>query len=76
MNEPSKLARCQRNLRDAGCSEDVAQKYLALGARGERAAQYRLLARQRLALLDQLHASQRQIDCLDYLVYTMEQEDK
>ena len=33
--------------------------------------QLRLLATHRASLLDQLHVSQRQIDCLDYLVYQM-----
>ena len=32
----------------------------------------RLLFAHRADLLDQVHMSQHQIDCLDYLIYTME----
>ena len=60
-----------RNLKDAGCSETDIQRFLKLGRAGRRRDQLRLLATHRASLLDQLHVSQRQIDCLDYLVYQM-----
>ena len=60
-----------RNLKDAGCSEADIQRFLKLGRAGRRQEQLRLLATHRASLLDQLHASQRRIDCLDYLVYQM-----
>ena len=60
-----------RNLKDAGCSETDVQRFLKLGQEGRRRDQLRLLATHRASLLDQLHVSQRQIDCLDYLVYQM-----
>ena len=60
-----------RNLKDAGCGETDIQLFLKLGQAGRRRDQLRLLATHRAALLDQLHVSQRQIDCLDYLVYQM-----
>ena len=44
-------------LRDAGCTEK------------EAAALLELLARHRAALLDEVHKSEKKIDCLDYLVY-------
>ena len=34
--------------------------------------QLQLLSRQRGRLLEELHAQQKQIDCLDYLVYQLE----
>ncbi len=49
-----------RNLRDAGCGEEGIRQFL------------RLLSAHRSALLERLHTSQRQIDCLDYLIYQME----
>ena len=58
-----------RNLKDAGCQEEEIQRFLQLGQEGKRREQLRLLSMHRAALLDQLHVSQRQIDCLDYLVY-------
>ena len=60
-----------RNLKDAGCSEADIQRFLKLGQAGRRRDQLQILATHRAALLEQLHASQRQIDCLDYLVYQM-----
>ena len=60
-----------RNLKDAGCSEADTQRFLKLGQGGRRRDQLRLLATHRASLLDQLHVSQRQIDCLDYLIYQM-----
>ena len=60
-----------RNLKDAGCGETDIQRFLQLGHEGKQREQLRLLSAHRTALLDQLHVSQRQIDCLDYLVYQM-----
>ena len=60
-----------QNLKDAGCQEEEIQRFLQLGQEGKRREQLRLLSMHRAALLDQLHVSQRQIDCLDYLVYQM-----
>lgn len=36
----------------------------------------RILARHRRTLLDTIHADQKKIDCLDYLVYQMEKSEK
>ena len=60
-----------RNLKDAGCSEADIQRFLKLRQEGRRREQLRLLTTHRASLLDQLHVSQRQIDCLDYLVFQM-----
>lgn len=60
-----------RNLKDAGCSEPDIQRFLKLGQEGRQREQLRMLAMHRATLLDQLHVSQRQIDCLDYLVFQM-----
>ena len=60
-----------RNLKDAGCTERDIQRFLQLEQEGKQREQLRLLTAHRAALLDRLHASQRQIDCLDYLVFQM-----
>lgn len=60
-----------RNLKDAGCPEADIQRFLKLGQAGKQQEQLRLLSIHRANLLNQLHISQRQIDCLDYLVYQM-----
>lgn len=62
------------NLRDAGCSQETIRQYLHLAETGNVKEQLRLLYRHRAALLDRLHQDQKQIDCLDYLIYQMEQQ--
>lgn len=71
MNEMSEEDRLLRNLKDAGCDGDTIKKYFRLQKEGRQKEQYRLLAMQRALLLDQVHAGQHKIDCLDYLIYTM-----
>ena len=54
-----------QNLIDAGCSQAAAQQCVALA---------RLLSHHRAALLDAVHANQKRIDCLDYLLYQIGKE--
>lgn len=61
-----------QNLVDAGCSETEQMQFLQLEREGRRPEQLRLLRAHRAALLERLHADQRQIDCLDYLIYQMD----
>lgn len=68
--------RIRQNLKDAGCGLPVVTQFLDLGQRQCRREQYRLLACQKEALLQKLHRIQYRIDCLDHLVYTMQQEDE
>ena len=64
-----------RNLKDAGCAPQLIAKILALREAGNTHDQLRLLTRQRAALLEKIHAAQKKIDCLDYLVFNMKQEN-
>lgn len=68
--------RIRRNLQDAGCSKSQVIQFLDLQQRHCRREQYRLLSCQKAALLQRLHRIQYKIDCLDHLVYTMQQEDE
>lgn len=66
----------EQNLRDAGCDEETIRRYYALKAAecGQlicRREQVRLLRVHRQMLLDQLHTCQRELDCLDYLLYRL-----
>ena len=63
-----------RNLRDAGCGPRLIGRFLALRETGDVREQLRLLARHRFSLLERIHAEQRKVDCLDYLVFNMKQE--
>lgn len=71
MKNPDKIdeAAAERNLRDAGCCDEFIREFTELGRTGKEAEQRRLLSKRRAELLDDLHESQRRIDCLDYLIY-------
>lgn len=58
-----------QNLRDAGCDGQTIRECLSLVGAKKDAQLLRLLAHRRMSLLDSLHKSQEQIDCLDFLVY-------
>ena len=59
------------NLEDAGCDEALRQQFSALWFAGDQKGQLRLLTGYRRLLLDEIHESQKKLDCLDYLIYTM-----
>ena len=63
-----------RSLRDAGCGASLIEKILALHESGKLREELRLLARQRCGLLEKVHATQKKVDCLDYLVFNLKQE--
>ena len=58
-----------QNLVDAGCDSQTVWACLCLVEEERQAQLLRILAQQKDALLDTVHQSQRQIDCLDFLVY-------
>lgn len=76
MGEIPAQIRLLRNLKDAGCDEATIQKYLQLQQEGKRQEQLRLLALHRASLLDLLHVDQNRIDCLDYLLYNMNEHNR
>lgn len=60
-----------QNLEDAGCDGDTVKQFMELVEAGEEKAQLKLLEKHRSVLLDKLHINERQIDCLDYLIFQM-----
>lgn len=56
------------NLRDAGCSEELIEQY-ASAASG--CARICLLKQYRRELLGSIHAEQKKLECLDYLIYQL-----
>ena len=58
----------RQNLMDAGCDGSQIEAFERLAAAGDRLD---LLETHRKDLLEKLHQSQRQIDCLDYLLYQL-----
>lgn len=65
-----------QNLIDAGCDEKTTEQCMALAKEHKQADIFPLLLAHRTALLKAIHTSQQQIDCLDFLVYTMKKELK
>ena len=57
-------------LRDAGCSEDEVCRMLCHA--DDTACLLTHLSRRRAMLLDEVHRSEKKIDCLDYLIYRIQ----
>lgn len=67
----------RQNLIDAGCGQEIVKQCMELNEEQKTAQLMQVLARHRRSLLDTVHAGQKQIDCLDYLIYWMEKtQDK
>ena len=64
------------NMKDAGCSEDTIHRFLLCYQAGDIKGELKVLSNHRQALLDEVHKGQKEIDCLDYLVYQIEKESK
>ena len=65
-----------QNLAEAGCSPETVRQCMALIREQDQSELMRVLSRHRRALLDTLHQSEKQIDCLDYLLYILEKQHK
>lgn len=63
-----------QNLIDAGCSEETIDQCMVLVYEKNIPALLRQLSLHRKHLLDQVHALQNEIDCLDYLVYKLKKQ--
>ena len=77
MTEPDgKTVLLLRNLKDAGCDTAMTEQFLAYEREKKTQAQRRLLLRQRNSLLRAVHEYQERIDCLDFLLHSVEQKIK
>ena len=63
-----------QNLIDAGCDEKTVERCMSLAKEEKQADILPLLSRHRAALLNAVRTGQKQIDCLDFLVYSVEKE--
>lgn len=61
-----------QNLKDAGCTDEMVEKFMALQDSEDEEQQIRLLSDHRKHLLEKLHKDEKRIDCLDYLIYQMQ----
>ena len=62
------------NLQDAGCDKAWIMQFLELVKAGQIKEQFAWLAKYRNFLLECLHKRQKQLDCLDYLIYTLKKQ--
>lgn len=69
-----KIFKIRHNLYDAGMNETEIENCLKLIEEKKFPALEKILAKHRLLLLDRVHKYNDQIDCLDYLVYSMERK--
>jgi len=58
-----------QNLKDADCTPEVIQQFLAL--EGKEKEQIKILRCHRCALMETVRKCQKKVDCLDYLIYKM-----
>lgn len=65
-----------QNLKDAGCDNQFIEIFFQLKGENNKKRLLVLLERHKTVLLDSLHNFQKKIDCLDYLVYQINQENK
>lgn len=63
-----------QNLRDAGCDNGMITDFVENLRKEKIEDGLKLLEKHRRFLLDILHKDQKQIDCLDYLVYKLEKQ--
>lgn len=66
----------RQNLIDAGCSRELIKQCIALVQENKPKEFLPLLSRHRRSLLDSIHQWEKQLDCLDYLIYQLEKEQK
>ena len=65
-----------QNLKDANCPPELIEDFFKLEEQNDKNGQLKLLFLQRKSLLEALHKNQKQIDCLDYLIFNLEQTVK
>lgn len=60
-----------QNLKDAGCDQDTIDCCIKCLESGKKEELLRRLEKHRKGLLHTVHQGEKQIDCLDYLVYQL-----
>ena len=62
-----------QNLKDADCSNEFIEEFFRVREHGNDKMLVQLLYKHKSQLLDCLHDSQKKIDCLDYLIFQINQ---
>lgn len=63
-----------QNLVDAGCDEPTIQRCMLIVRSGRYNQMLPILSQHRASLLETVHSGQKQIDCLDYLIFKIQKE--
>ena len=63
-----------QNLADAGCNEKKIAVCMGYAQKGEWKKLLPMLTEHKQVLLGQVHLSEKQIDCLDFLIYRINRE--
>ena len=74
MKNENEENRIIQNLKDAGCDNDTITAFVEDVRKQNITQGLRLLSIHRQTLLDNLHKEQKQIDCLDYLIYKIKKQ--
>lgn len=61
-----------QNLKDAGCSQETINCCLSCLDMGKKTELLKRLENHRKGLLEKVHQGEKQIDCLDYLVFQID----
>lgn len=65
-----------QNLKDAGCTQEMLECILTHLNKDDMKEAFKLLEQHRNELLNALHEREKQIDCLDYLVYQIKRNNE
>ncbi len=65
-----------QGLTDAGCSEEAVRGICSLYQAGDYPEMLRQMKKQRCALVDAMHESQKRVDRMDYLIHRQEKQMK
>ena len=60
-----------QNLKDAGCTDEEITAFMKELEAGKPNKSKKVLCKCRCRVLDDLHAEQKKLECLDYLAYQM-----
>ena len=58
-----------QNLEDAGCDEQITKRCMSLASDGNYSQMLPVLSKYRNDLLGSVRSGQKQLDCLDYLIF-------
>lgn len=61
-----------QNLKDAGCDDQTTKKCMLFAENGNMGGMLPILTKYRAVLLGTIRSGQKQIDCLDYLIYKIQ----